>query len=128
MGIILAVLGIIWFARNRQILGLGLGLAFLISGPLFMMIANPPLNPPIYQGVFQRFYIMPSFPFVFFIVAGTAWLLESVKRLADKKVNVLLPRTLLTLCIVASILGPIGLAHIRFPTLNLKDDAVAENL
>ena len=127
VGIILAVLGIIWFARNRQILGLGLGLAFLISGPLFMMIANPPLNPPIYQGVFQRFYIMPSFPFVFFIVAGTAWLLESVKRLADKKVNVLLPRTLLTLCIVASILGPIGLAHIRFPTLNLKDDAVAEN-
>ena len=49
VGIILAVLGIIWFARNRQILGLGLGLAFLISGPLFMMIANPPLNPPIYQ-------------------------------------------------------------------------------
>ncbi len=127
VGIILAVLGAVWFFIKRQIELLGLGLAFLIGGPLFMILANPPLNIPLSQGVFERFYIMPSIPFVFFIAAGVAWLLELANKLANKKASVFLPRGLVTLCLIASILGPVGLAFNRLPALDLKHDAVAED-
>ena len=127
VGIILAAFGTLWFFQKRQIELLGLGLAFLIGGPIFMLLANPPLNPPIFQGVFERFYIMPGIPFVFFVAAGVAWLLELVKKLANKKINVLLPGGLVTLCLIASILGPLGLAFNRLPALDLKGDTVAED-
>jgi len=127
VGIILAAFGTLWFFQKRQIELLGLGLAFLIGGPIFMLLANPPLNPPVFQGVFERFYIMPGIPFVFFVAAGVAWLLELVKKLANKKINVLLPGGLVTLCLIASILGPLGLAFNRLPALDLKGDTVAED-
>ena len=127
VGIILAALGAVWFYQKRQVELLGLSLAFLIGGPLFMILANPPLNPPVFQGVFARFYIMPGIPFVFFIAAGVAWLLELVKKLAGHNINALLPRGLVTLCLVASILGPLGLAFNRLPALDLKNVSVAED-
>ena len=83
-GIILAILGIVWFARKQQLEGIGLGLSFLFSGPLFAVFANFQLNDPITQGVFERFYILPSLPLAFFVAAGITFVIETMRRIIAK--------------------------------------------
>jgi hypothetical protein len=83
-GIVLFVLGIIWFVRRQHIEGIGLGLALIFSGPVFAMFANADLNTPITLGVFERFYILPSIPLAVFAAAGAALVIETAERLATR--------------------------------------------
>jgi hypothetical protein len=126
-GIILAGLGIFRFTRKQQIEGAGAGLAFLVSGPLFMVLANPPLDNPLYQGAFQRFYIMPGILFIFFIAAGAVLVLQWAGGLKfNKKAKALVPNVLVTLGLAVAVLWPACLAFARLPVLDLRDDRINE--
>ncbi|MEW6278455.1 MAG: tetratricopeptide repeat protein, partial [Candidatus Eremiobacterota bacterium] len=53
---------------------LAIALAWLFPGPIFLMVANCPLSHPYYQGVAERFYVLPQLPLAMLAGAGTAWL------------------------------------------------------
>jgi hypothetical protein len=126
VGILLAALGIVWFVRKRRPEGIGLGLAFLFSGPIFAIFANPLLTDPLTQGVFERFYILPSIPFTIFIAVGAAYLLDVVKRLADRAGSIFWPRMAITAGLVIVIALPVGMALTRLPTLDMSNNRIAE--
>jgi hypothetical protein len=84
VGVLLAILGIVWVARHRQLEGLGIGLAFLFSGPIFALGAHPQLDAPVTPGVFERFFILPSIPLAVFIAAGAVFLIELAVKWKEK--------------------------------------------
>ncbi len=126
VGVLLAVLGIAWFVRKRRLEGLGLGLAFLFSGPLFVVYANPSLQSPITQGVFEQFYILPSIPFALFVAAGAVFLIEMVAKAVDKSRVVFTQRALTVAGLIAAVAMVVSLAVIHFPSVNLSNNRVVE--
>jgi len=129
IGVGLAILGVIWFARRKRMEGIGIGLAFLFSGPLFAMYANPDFTNLLMQGIFERFYILPSIPFALFIAAGTAFVIEMTQRWFIKIRPVLKPSLVSAIgCIVLlAILGGLTIHIImRFPSLDMSGNRFAE--
>ena len=82
LGVVLAVAGAWWLAKRRPITGLALLLMFLASGPLFVAYTNPPLANPLWQGVLERFYILPGVVFALAIGAGAFEAVQVAARLA----------------------------------------------
>lgn len=68
---LLALLGL--FTRERWS-GLAVFLAWLFTGPVFLMIANCPLGHPYYLGVVERFYTLPQVPLALLVGAGAGFL------------------------------------------------------
>ena len=68
-GLLLAALGLWWLARRRPAAAIAVSLSFLVTGPLFLMYANPPLG-GLLSGVFARFYILPSVPLAVMVGCG----------------------------------------------------------
>jgi hypothetical protein len=126
VGIPLAILGIIWFARKRRLEGLALGLAFLFSGPIFALGANPQLDLPVIQAVFERFYILPSIPFALFLAAGAVFFIELAAQTAEKFKSVFLRHAAIVAGLVAAVAMVISLAGVNFPAINLSNNQVTE--
>jgi hypothetical protein len=72
VGIVLAVLGLWWTARNRRAVAVALAVAFLFAGPIFVAYARAYIPDDLTKGVIERFYILPSIPLA--VLAGVgAW-------------------------------------------------------
>jgi len=126
VGILLAVLGIVWFVRKRCPEGIGLGLAFLFSGPIFAIFANPQLTDPLTRGVFERFYILPSIPFAIFVGVGAIYILDLLKRLSDRAGAIFWPRMAITAGMVVAVALPSGMAITRIHALDMSNNRIAE--
>jgi hypothetical protein len=127
IGILLAVLGIVWIVRHRQLEGLGIGLGFLFSGPIFALTAHPQLDAPITQGVFERFYILPSIPVAVFIAAGVVFLVELALKWKEK-FKIVFPQYMPILAgLAATLVMVVILAVIHYPAINLSNNRVAED-
>ena len=83
VGLLLAALGVLSLARHRPAVGIALVLAFLVSGPLFLAYANPPLS-GLLAGVYARFYILPSVPLAALVGTGAfqagVWVVQLTRR------------------------------------------------
>jgi hypothetical protein len=126
-GIVLFVLGIIWFIRRQHIEGIGLGLALLFSGPVFAMFANADLNTPITLGVFERFYILPSIPLAVFAAAGAALIIETAERLTARFRPAVLPYGIAVVGIIAAAAMIGGLIAGRLPSMDESRNRMVEN-
>ena len=123
VGLVLALVGTWWLARRRPWEGSAVGLAFIFTGPFFLALANPSLETPIFEGILQRFYILPSIPYAIAIGCGSFQFFSWVRQPLPRKLVV--PITLgLGLALLAM---PIILAATRFASVDRSSDRVALN-
>ena len=59
-GIVLACLGIWRLVRRSAVVSVGLVLAVLVPGPIFVAFANPAFTDAVTRGILERFYILPA--------------------------------------------------------------------
>lgn len=111
VGLLCAVLGVWWLARHRPVAGLALALGFLVTGPLFLAYANPPLD-GVLAGIFARFYILPSVPLAVIIGCGSWQLLgwvgaaaAAVQRGREGRLH-LAAAGVMAVLLVATVVGP----------------------
>jgi tetratricopeptide (TPR) repeat protein len=74
---LLALVGLAWPAaggRQRWWPAAFLGLAWLATGPFFLALAHYPVEDPFWEGVLERFYILPQVPLALLAGCGAAWL------------------------------------------------------
>jgi hypothetical protein len=126
VGILLALLGIIWFAQKRRLEGAALGLAFLFSGPLFAIFANPQLEVPLTRGVFERFYILPSIPVAFFTAAGAVFLIELAVKAAAKLKTATVQHLAAAAGMALTAAMVIIMAVVNFSTVNISNNRMVE--
>lgn len=124
IGIGLAVLGGVWFARRRPGEATALLAWFVMAGPIFVALANPPLTDPVTRGVLERFYLLPSLPVAVLVGVG-AWALASwltsTPAVQARGWQAAGPGV-----IAASLLGLAVLAVVRFPEVDQSQNRVAE--
>ncbi|MBN1191715.1 MAG: DUF2723 domain-containing protein [Dehalococcoidales bacterium] len=126
-GILLAVTGLVWFAKYRRLEGICIFLAFLFSGPVFAIFANPQLDVPLTLGVFERFYILPGIPLAFFITAGAYWLIELAVKATDKLRSATAPKLAITAGTALAAAMVIIMGAVHFPTISISNNRVVEN-
>jgi hypothetical protein len=123
IGLGLGLVGWIALARVSGVLATAFALLVLVSGPLFVAIANPPLDDPVTRGVLERFAILPTV--VIAILAGVGairlgqWALV---RAADEPVRTRLAAGL-GIAALALIVA-VGALHV--PIASQRDNRVAE--
>jgi len=72
VGVVLAVVGLLWTWRHRRSSGLALATAFLFAGPIFVAYSKVYVPDDLTKGVIARFYMLPSIPLA--VLAGVgAW-------------------------------------------------------
>ncbi|MBN1190100.1 MAG: DUF2723 domain-containing protein [Dehalococcoidales bacterium] len=126
-GVLLAILGIIHFVRKGWLEGSALALALLFSGPIFAVYANPQLENPLMQGVFERFYILPGLPLAFFIAAGVM-LIGDILRYASARLKTeYLSYTLIPIGLVLTVALLAVVAVQRLPSVDMSDNRVVED-
>ena len=103
-GSLLAIVGVWWLLRRRRVAGLALALAFLFTGPGFVVFANPNINSPLLYGVLERFYILPSAIAAVAIGVGAYQLIEWLLALAPMRQ----PARLLPIIAMALFAVPVG--------------------
>jgi hypothetical protein len=125
-GILLAVLGIVWFARKRPLEGCALGLLFIFSGPIFAMVANPAMDDPLTLGVFERFYILPGIPLACFIAAGAVYLVELAVKAAARFKSGFLRWAPCAAGLLAAAAMVIIVALVQLPSIQLSNNRIVE--
>jgi hypothetical protein len=126
-GILLALLGVVWFVRRRMAEGIGLGIALLLAGPFFAMFANPQLSDPLTSGVFERFYILPGVLLAIFVAAGGVYVMEGAAQILSRVEQTIWPRTALLAGVTIAIAIPLSIGLVRIAPLDMSHDRVAEN-
>ena len=123
-GIALGIVGFAWLAAKRGGEALALGLWILITGPLFLLIANPPLSDPVTRGVLERFYLLPSLPLAVMIAVG-AW--RACTAIAQRIPAAPATARAAGLAAAAVLVAAQGvLAAVRLPEVDESDNRVAE--
>lgn len=122
VGIVLAVLGLWWTARNRRAAAVALAVAFLFAGPIFVAYANAYIPDDLTKGVIERFYILPSVPLA--VLAGVgAW---QVLAWADKvRGPTLRPKLVLPAVGVALLAAPVASAVVHHARADQSGNRVA---
>lgn len=72
--LVLALLGLATRLAAERWTALAVLLAWLFTGPVFLMMANCPLSHPYYLGILERFYGLPQVPLALLAGAGVGWL------------------------------------------------------
>ncbi len=72
--LVLALLGLVTRFLAEKWTALAVFLAWLFTGPAFLMLANCPLGHPYYLGVVERFYVLPQVMVALLAGAGVGWL------------------------------------------------------
>lgn len=75
VSIILAAVGVWFEIRRRPVMAGAVGLAFLVSGPLFLFLANMPPNPHA-LAIVEPNYLLPDVCLAVWICSGLAFVLE----------------------------------------------------
>ena len=122
IGVILAAAG--WWAISRASLAVGIALATLVvvSGPLFVVIANPPLSDPVTRGVLERFYLLPTI--VVAILAGVGVAIAGLRLLHLVRVR---RRRVAAVAMVGIVVAALAcLAVVRLPGVDQSANRVAE--
>jgi len=124
VGLAIAAAGAGWLALRRTGEALALGLWFLITGPLFLVIANPPLSDPITRGVLERFYLLPSLVVAVAVGVGAWQVAGWVGRRAPFGASI--RPWVATTAAAAMIVALAALAVVRLPELDESGNRVAE--
>lgn len=124
-GLALAGLGAAWLAARRTGEAVALGLWLLVAGPVFLVIANPPLSDPVTRGVLERFYLLPSLPVALAVGLGAWQLARWISRRAPVAAA-LRPKAGLAAA-AGIVVGLGGLAALRFPEIDESGNRVAEH-
>ncbi|MEW5990762.1 MAG: DUF2723 domain-containing protein [Chloroflexota bacterium] len=124
VGIGLAFVGGAWLAVRRTGEAAALGLWLVMTGPVFLALANPPLTDPVTRGVLERFYLLPSLP-VALVVAAGAWF--GATWLGDHIPAPAVVRAWTRPAAVAVAIAALGgLALVRLPEVDESGNRVAE--
>jgi len=126
-GVLLAGIGIGWLWRSRRVEATALCLALLVSGPLFLAYADPPVD-VLWQGIVQRFYILPSV----FVAAGVGcgalavlqWVFATVRQRRPRGATA---RTAMIAAAIALAALPAATAAVRYATVDQSEDRIAEH-
>ena len=123
IGLGLGLVGWIAVARVSGVLATAFALLVLVSGPIFVAIANPPLDDPVTRGVLERFAILPTV--VIGILAGVGairlgvWVLG---RAPDERVRLRLGAALG----IAAVAVVVAIGAVHLPLASQRDNRVAE--
>ena len=121
VGLLLAVGGISTLWRSHRNESIALLIAFLFTGPTFVMFAAAPLDDPITRGIVERFYILSSLMVAIAIGIGVftvmAWIIQ---RTGVTERTVLL----ISGTVIAALVG--SLAAVRWDSVDQSDNRVAE--
>ncbi len=121
VGILLAIGGLAALWRRFRTEAIALGLAFLFTGPSFVLVASSTLATPLTRGIVERFFILSSVVVAVFIGVGVhavvGWL-ASLERVGGK---------------VAVAMGAVGVIALvgltssyRWSSVDQSDNHVAE--
>jgi dolichyl-phosphate-mannose-protein mannosyltransferase len=124
VGVALAAVGSIWLALRRGSEAAALGLWFLMTGPIFLALANPPLTDPVTRGVLERFYLQPSLPVALVIAVGV-WSVGSWAHRAGS-IPPAIRRWAGAATVAVALVGLGTLAAIRLPDVDQSGNRVAE--
>ncbi len=109
----LIVLGLITSALKDRWSTLAVALAWLFTGPVFLMMANCPLAHEYYLGVVERFYVLPQVPLALLAGAGVGFLAR--KRLPGQAAAL----------VCCALIAALGGSH--FKELDQRRNTVAED-
>lgn len=124
LGLILALIGLIYlYKNNKRLLNFTL-FAFLLSGPIYLVYAGFPTFTNFHLGTIERFLLVPYVFFIIWLSAGLKFMTNIIDNLVGRLIiNVKMSSAPIF------ILLPISLFFINYPKmLVLKNDRTAENL
>lgn len=124
VGLAVAGVGAVWLAVRRTGEAVALGLWALMAGPVFLIVANPPLSDPVTRGVLERFYLLPSLPIAVALGVGAWQVSGRVARMAP--VGSAVRRWAALGMAAVMILALVGLAAVRLPDVDESSNRVAE--
>jgi len=127
LGILLGILGMFRMARRRMGDFLPLMTGFILAGIIFPLMANVELHGPFEISTIERFYLLPTIFFCFFIASGIeqilAWIRKGASRL-DLREGL---RHGLVIVAVLLIIFPFILPfHRTLDSVNLRNDTIGE--
>jgi tetratricopeptide (TPR) repeat protein len=76
VGLVLALAGLWWAWKRSRDEGVALLVAFVVTGPIFQLIADTKYTDRLFEGIVGRFYILPSIPLAIVAGLGAWWALE----------------------------------------------------
>lgn len=120
IGLALAGLGGWRLARRDTWAFAGLLTMFVVSGPLFVAFANPPLDDPVTRGVLERFYILPGLPLAIAIGCGAVVAGRMVVNRLGSRPGAPVAVPVLTWVLLAAIV------LMRLPSVDQRDNRVVE--
>lgn len=118
--IFLSAIGwIVLFLKDR-VLSFSVLIAFIISGPVFVVYAGFPLFGSFFIGVYERFFILSSLFLLFLFPFGLIFVTEVLGKISKNKFVFLFQAIFFII--------PISLFYYNFPKTNLSNLWIGDNL
>lgn len=132
-GFLLGIFGMFYLYVKNKIIFISFMMAFLLSGPLFTAYAGFPLYNLFFIGVTERFFLLSSVIFIFFIPFGIIYFLEYIEIIFKKTIRGFKMRKIYTyLFLLMFFIIPTSLFYYNFSKTNLSNvwvgDYYAEDL
>lgn len=119
--IFISLLGFIYlFFKNKRFL-FAFFLAFILSGPLFVVYAGFPLLGSFYLGIYERFFILSAFFIYLFFLYGLVLIFVFLKKILKRELSA-------QICLSVFLIIPISLFIYNYPKTNLSNVSIGDNL